>query len=406
VRFALAILFVATFVQAGEDEDLARTVDRLVEALGARSAETRALARFRLASYGDRIRPLLERVDSPDPEVRRVILMLTRREGKVEIELLPRAQGPLAIGATLSLDVRVINNTDQTITLLPEVARQGPAAPFRFRVGKAVVPLAFDQVNGGGDGPATIAPGGVRRFSLSLSGGSPSLRKPGLYDVSVIFDGLVGQGYGETEEGVIETRQLVLETPSVEVHVLGRKVEDLEKALASDDERERNGAVTELTLRDDDAVVPILRRHAKERPLRYAAIRRLAMLGAKEDFQLIYDATNDEMVEVRRAAALGLGKYQGFKPRSRLRALSRDPDVQAEVVRALREHKHHATIECFLDLLPLGRCSRETALVIRATIFEWTGISVSQRQSEIEEFRRWWEMNREEWAKKNEASDK
>jgi hypothetical protein len=404
VRLGLALILAAALAAAEEDKELARTVEALVKALGSPSTATRSLARYRLASYGDRIRPLLERVESRDPEVRRSIRMLTRPVGRLEIELLPHAGGPLAVGAPLTLDVRIINNLEQAVTLLPDVARQGTTGPFRIRVGRRLVSIPFDQVNWGTDGPAPILPGAARRFRLTLPGGSAALRRPGLYDVSVAFDGLVGLGYGPTEEEGVPTGRKQMETGSVQVHVAGRKAEDLEADLRSDDARKRDAAVAELSMRDDDAVVPILRRHALERPLRLAAVRRLAAIGAAEDFDLIYDATRDESLDVKRAAVLGLGKYGTFKARSRLGALADDPDLQTEAIRALQGHKHHSTIERYMRLLQPGKCSRENADAIRRTIFEWTGKSVDQRASELLAFRRWWETNREQWAEENNVS--
>lgn len=406
MRPGLAILLAAALAAAEDDADLAANVEELVRQLGSPSTEARRLARFRLSSYGDRIRPLLERVDSPDPEVRRSIRALTRTVGKVELELLPLAGGPFPVGAPLALDVRIVNNTEQTLVLLPDVARQGRSAPFRIRVGKTVVPIAFDEVNWGADGTTAILPGASRRLRLTLPRGAAALRRPALYDVSVVFDGLVGKGHVATWEDAVETERKVLESGSVQVHVLGRKAEEIEEALRSQDARVREAAVAELSVRDDEAVLPLLRRHALERPLRLAAVSRLGALGAEQDFDLVYEATRDESLDVRRAAVLGLGKYRVFKARSRLIRLSADPDLQPQAIRALKGHKHHATIECYLGLLQLGKCSREDAGEIRKTIFEWTRMSVDQRPSEIAAFRGWWEANRKQWAKENEVSDR
>lgn len=407
VRFLLALTLAAALAAGEDDAELARAVEELVEALGSTSTEARMLARQRLAAYGDRIRPLLERVDSPDPEVRRSIRMLVRTAGKIEIELLPRADEALPIGAPLVLDVRVLNNTDQTLLLLPDVARQQPVSPFRVRIGKTLVPIGFDQVNWGTDGPARILPGSSRRFRVTLAGGSEALRRPALYDVSVVFQGNVGKGHGLAQEDTVETEHHRMETEIRKVHVVGRRPEELERALASDEPRQREDAIAELALRDDEAVVPILRRNAKDGALRLAAVRRLGALGAAEDFDLVYEAARtDESVDVRRAAALGLGNYAGFKARSLLRAMTADDRVQSEAIRALAKHKHHATIECFMDLLRPGKCARENVILIRSTLREWTGQSVDQRPSELAAFRAWWERNRQQWAKENGLSDK
>jgi hypothetical protein len=400
----LAFLLLATFAGAEDEEDLARTVESLVRDLGAPEADVRTLARFRLASYGERIWPLLKQVVSDEPEVRRSIRYLTRSQGKESLELLPRKDEPLPIGAPLILDVRFVNNTEQMIQLLPDDARQGEVSPFRLRFdGKAaLVPVRFDQIDWGD--AAVVLPGAARRFRLTIDGGS-ALRRPGLHEVSVVFEGRPARGYGTLDQDAVEPYALRLETPPVEIHVLGRKADDLELALKSESSREREAAARELSMRDDDAVVPILRRHARERPLRLAAIRRLGAVGAEEDYDLILEATRDESADVRRAAVLGLAKYATPKARARLLRLASDQELQTEVIRALKGHKHVATVECFVGLLSSGSCSTSNIRQIRATIRDWTGMTVDERPSEIQAFRGWWEMNRAAWAAAY-ASDK
>jgi HEAT repeat protein len=400
VRRCLALLFAAALALADDDAELVRVVDGLVHELGAPTADARTLARFRLAAYGEKIRPLLERVESDDPEVRRAIRRLTRSPGDVQLELLPVKDGALAIGAELVLEVRILNNSEQTLWLLPASGRQGEQGPFRIRVGKQLVSLRFDQVNWG-DGNAVILPGASRRFRLSLAGNDSPLRRPALYDVSVVFDGQVGRTYGGAAEFDGETGPLVRESAPIQTHVLGRKADDLEQALAAEGVAEREAAAKELSLRDDDAVVPILRRHARERPLRLAAIRRLGALGAEEDFDLILEATRDENADVRRAAVLGLAKYGSAKARRRLLDLASDHELQADAIRALKGQKHPATVDCFVRLLRSGHCTPASVKDIRRTILQWTGIAVDERPSEIRAFQTWWEANRARWAEEN-----
>ena len=401
VRRLLVLLLAATFAAAEDDKEFARVVDGFVRDLGAPEAQVRAFARFRLAAYGDKARPLLERVESDDPEVRRSIRYLTRAKGTETLELLPRPDATLAIGAALVLDVRVINNTEQTLQLLPDAARQqGEMSPFRIRFdGKTPASVRLDQVDWGDN--VVILPGTSRRFRITLPGGSSALRRPALHEVSVVFDGTVARGYGTVDPDAVDTGPLHLESAPIQVHVLGRKIEELEKALASDNAREKEAAAKELGMRDDDAVVPILRRHARERPLRLAAIRRLGAAGAEEDFAVIFEATVDENADVRRAAVLGLGAYPTQKARSRLLKLASDRELQSEAIQALRGHKNVATVDCYLSLLSSGGCSPANIRVIRTTILEWTGIAVDERPQEIKAFRGWWEANRARWGQEN-----
>jgi HEAT repeat protein len=402
IRRCLALLLSAAVAAAQDDSDLARQVDELVRELGAPTAEARMLASYRLAAFGERVKPLLERVESDDPEIRRAIRCLTRSGGKVLLELLPRREGVLPIGAALTLEVRIVNHTEQTYRFLPEAARQGEAGPFRVRVGgRTLAPVGFDQVDWGEDGVVTVLPGASRLFRLRLGGASSPLRRPALYDVSVVFDGKVQHGYGAIDDESAETEPLFRETAAIQVHVLGRKAEDLEKALGSDNAREREAAAKELALRDDEAIVPILRRHAGEPLLRLAAVRRLGALGAAEDFDLVFEATRDEDADVRRAAVLGLGKHPSAKSRSRLLLLVSDQELQAEAITALRGHKHPATVERYLKLLRAGGCPEESVKTIRRTLREWTGLTVDQRPSEIRAFEAWWEENAARWAQEN-----
>jgi hypothetical protein len=395
------LLLAATLAAAEDDKELARIVDGLVKDLGAPDAQARTLARFRLAAYGDRVRPLLERVESADPEVRRAIRYLTRSKGTEQLELLPRADGTLAIGAALVLDVRIVNNTDQMLQLLPDVARtQGVMSPFRVRFdGKSSLGVRFDQVDWG-ENPV-ILPGASRKFRITMPGGISALRRPALHDVSVAFEGQVARGYGTVEEGEVDTAPLHLESAPIQIHVLGRRAEDLEKALAAESAREREAAAKELGMRDDDEVVPILRRHVREPLLRLAAIRRLAAAGAADDFGLILEATADANADVRRAAVVGLGKYPTAAARARLIRLASDQELQAEAIAGLRGHRHVATIDCYLKLLGSGTISNDSRRAIAATLLEWTDFYVDVRPSEVGAFRKWWETNRASWAEQN-----
>jgi hypothetical protein len=408
VRRCFALLLAAAFAAAQDDAELERAVEELIRELGSPVTGARQLARARLAAYGERIRPLLARVSSDDPEVRRALRGLVRSSDRVELELVP--PGPQRIGAPLVLHVRIVNNTDQTHALLPPPARQGDYGPFYVRVGEKELTrihkdlIAWDK--GGELGPL-IRPGETLDVTLRMGDGRSPLTRPAITGIVVGFDGTARRGYGElsNEESDGEDFNLVLESAAVEVHVLGRRPEELEKALRSDDAKERENAIAELSLRDDEAIIPALRRLARERPVRLAAVRRLGALGAAQDFDLILAATRDEDADVRRAAVLGLAKHPTPTARRRLTALAQDHELQAEAIRALRGHKHPATIDVYLQLLRLSSCPRESVRQIQAALFDWTGLAVDDRPSEIKAFQAWWEANRGPWAAAN-ATDR
>ena len=75
-----------------------------------------------------------------------------------------------------------------------------------------------------------------------------------------------------------------------------------------------------------------------------------------------------------------------------------------DAIRALRGHKHVATVECYVKLLRSGRLSSASVQSIRLALLEWTGLAVDQRKSEIDAFAGWWEANRKGWAEENAAA--
>jgi hypothetical protein len=401
VRTGILILLAAALAVAEDDAQLARSVEALVRDLGSPSTEKRMRARFQLSQYGEKVRTLLEQVESDDPEVRRTLRLILHVPGTTEMEILSRFEKPLPIGAPLEIDVRILNNTEQTLALLPQVARQGVSGPFHLRInGKNLVPVGFDQVDWGDEVPQ-IRPGTSHRFRLSLGRESSPLRRPALYDISVVFQGAVARSYGIAQEDDPDTAPLALETAPVRIHVTGRKVEELEKALSSEDARERESAVAELSAREDEAVTPLLRRHVREQPLRLAAVRQIGALGDKDDLKLILDATSDEDARVRHAAVQALANYAGFKALFRLKQLASDRELQSDAIRALAAHKHHATIDIYLKLLESGGCSGRDTDFIASTLTKWTEIPVDTRASELAFFRGWWEKNARDWAAKN-----
>jgi len=208
-----------------------------------------------------------------------------------------------------------------------------------------------------------------------------------------------GQGDPTVNGGDWTATDLRIVSDPVVIHVLGRRPEELEQALRSGDAALREAAVLELSLREDAAIAPLLRRHAREPALRLAAVRHLAKLGAAEDFELVMAATRDEDADVRRAAVLGLGSYPSAKARRRLGALVWDHELQAEAIKALRGHRHAATIDLFVGLLTAGNCGRESVQEIQAALYEWTGLLVDNRVAEVEAFKAWWEANRADWAR-------
>jgi hypothetical protein len=392
----------------GADE--AQDVRGLVERLGASTYQERQAAYARLSAYGDRIYPLLKDVAANDPHVRRQLRALTRAARKLSLILGSTTQ-PLPIGSTVVLKVRLVNDTEDTYRLRATRGKQsggGTLSSFWVLVsGKERRFLSPDEVEWDtvsivGRVP-TVTPGEVMRVVIRLAGEHTPLLRPGAVNISAGYQNNTAKRWASPQPGEDEDADAVrvaLEAPAVVVTAFGRKPDELEKALNTP--RRRASAVAELSVRDDAAVLPLLRRHAKDRDLRLAAIRRLGANADDQDFDLIFDSTKSPDAEVRRAAVLALGSYVGQKAsRRRLVALAQDHELAGPAIRALTKHKHPVTVELFIRILRKGFADRALEKTIRDAIYDWTGVYVSHKKSEVRAFERWWSRNRERWIRDN-----
>jgi hypothetical protein len=394
----------------GADE--AQDVRGLVERLGASTFQERQAAYARLSAYGDRIFPLLKDVAALDPHVRRQLRALTRAARKLSLILGSTTQ-PLSIGSTVVLKVRLVNDTEDTY-LLPATRgkRSGGGTLSSFWVlvstkdsAKERRFLSPDEVEWEtAMGPAPIVrPGEVMRVIIRLAGEHTPLLRPGAVNIAAGYQKNTALRWASSQPGEKEDAdemRVALEAPAVVVTAFGRKPAELEKALNTP--RRRASAVAELSVRVDAAVLPLLRRHAKDRDVRLAAIRRLGANADDQDFDLIYDSTKSPDAEVRRAAVLALGSYGGQKAsRRRLVALAQDHELAGPAIRALTKHKHPQTVELFIRILRKGFADPAVEKTIRDAIYDWTGVYVSHKKSEVRAFERWWSRNRERWIRDN-----
>ncbi|MHC4548008.1 MAG: HEAT repeat domain-containing protein [Planctomycetota bacterium] len=403
MRAACLVALLGSLGHAGDAED----VRGLVEHLGAPTYGERQTAYAKLARYGEKIIPLLQKISVEDPEIRRQLRELTRAARKLAL-ILGAPTEPLSIGSPLVLNVRLVNDTDDTY-LLPVTRglQRGHGTLSSFSVtldAKDTVDLRPDQIEWTtviGRVPI-LRPGEFMHATVRLEGERTPLRRPGEIKVAVAFLNHTAQrwrGPQPRDRREADAVLVTLRTPPVVVTAYGRKVHDLERALR--DPKRRRSALAELAVREDGAVLPLLRRHAADRELRLAAVRRLGANGADEDFDLVYKATRDRDARVRRAAVLALGSYLRSRARRRLIALAQDHELKAEAVRALRKHKHPVTIDLFVRILRKLYEDREVVKEIQQALYEWTGMVVKHRASEVRAFEEWWARNRRRWTREN-----
>jgi hypothetical protein len=404
VRTALAFLLLASLCGADEAQD----VRGLVKRLGAPTHEERQTAYARLAAYGDRVFPLLKDITADDPHIRRRLRALTRAARKLSL-ILGSTTEPLPIGSPVVLKVRLLNDTEDTYHLPATKGQQGgmgSLSSFWVLVsGRAQRFLQPDEVEWEtsiGRLPV-VRPGEVMRVTIRLDGPHTPLLRPGAVNISVGFQNNTARRWEGAQMGDqvnADAVRVVLKAAPVVVTAYGRKPAALERALATP--KGRASAVAELSVRQDAAVLPLLRRHAKDRDLRLAAIRRLGANADDLDFDLIYQSTRSPDADVRREAVLALGSYVGEKKsRRRLIALAQDRELAGPAIQALTKHKHPVTVELFIRILRKGYGARAIENVIRDAIYDWTGIHVSSKKTEVAAFERWWSRNRERWIREN-----
>jgi hypothetical protein len=404
VRTALALLLLVTLCRADEAQD----VRRLVERLGAPTCPERQAAYARLAAYGDRIFPLLRDLSPLDPDVRRQLRALTRAARKLSLILGATTQ-PLPIGSAVVLKVRLVNDTDYTFRVpATRGAPRGGGTLSSFWVlvsGRERRILRPDEVEwDASTGPVPDAkPGDVLRVTIRLDGEHTPLRRPGPVTISVGIESNTARRWESPQPGdesAADAVRIALKAPPVTVTAHARTPAELQKALRTP--KRRASAVAELSVRDDAAVLPLLRRHARDRDLRLAAIRRLGANGDDQDYDLIYESTRSPDAEVRRVAVLALGNYVGEKTaRRRLITLADDHELAGQAIQALTKHKHPVTIDLFIRILRKGYADRGNEKAICDAIYDWTSMPVSHRRSEVRQFERWWSDNRERWIRDN-----
>ncbi len=401
MRACAALLLFALAAAAQQEGE----IERLVAALGDGSRPRREAAHDELLRMGEEILPRLREFDHPDPEVRRRLRAILRGAQQIRLEAsLP--PGPLSIGAPLRLRAELRNDTEESylVPLSETVAPgTGSLSPFQLIVDGRLVRFTPDRVElVSAEAPwIRLVPGAVLAVEITLPAEDLPLRRLGRVELRAAFETtklLRRYSFEEPPDDMQqETVSVRVEAPALEVEVVGSSAPELERALAARDPR----AIAELMLREDDAVLPLLRAHLLDPAVRLAAVRRLAGAARPEDLESILDATRDASPEVRTAAVLGLGGFPDRRARRRLALLARsdDHELTGPAVRALMRHRHASTIQTYLDLLKHNYRDGPWLRDIHDALFEWTGRTVNcTRRSEIEAFESWWVANHEAWS--------
>jgi len=403
---ALAVFLLLASLAAGDDVD----VPRLLRMLDSDVLEDRDWASRRLRDMGEAVIPALKAFRPTSPESARRVRSLLRNSLTLRLDLQMRAQHPL--GATITLDVRLINNTYDTY-IVPLVRQSksghGTLSTFLYALkdGKRRT-LTPDKIEweDQGDNAVQLFPGKALRARITLDRDECPIREPGRYEFRAAFfcrqmQRLPGGGAPHAGVDVLEVMRADFVSRTCIVIAKGSTPAQLETALRGADAPKRALAIAEISVRKDAPILGILRHHADDPDIRLSAIRRLGAAAQLQDLDLIRKATADPQPTVRNAAVLALANFQHRKARSKLIALTWELELRTAAVRALTKHKHPATIDCFVRLLRQNFHEGAWVPPLLHALYDWTDRLVPNRASEIAAFERWWRKNRDTWTRKN-----
>jgi hypothetical protein len=400
-RVVFVLFLLAAFSFADEDEDIRRHVEDLAHP----QIEMRIDAQRQLMKMGRHIAPKLRALDVARPEIR---LRIRAILGHYETLLLSaRIEASRhALGANVEVVITLQNFTRDTY-LVPILV--GNLTPFGITIGgtaRAVPPneMKFDEPSNPKNTFVSLAPGQRLRARTAIHPQDLPDRRAGSHKIvisylcknALLVDSNVVKQPGNSAAFVGDQAVLKLYAAPITLEIATRAPEDLERALGAADTRGQ--ALVELRLRNDEAVLPILRAHAADPDLRLHAVIALGAKGAEEDLSLIRNATKDKEAAVRSAATAALRYFPQRKARVRLCLLAKDAELRTVAVTALRRgHKHARTIDTYIEVLRSRYREGPWVPQITAALKEWTGQHVRNTPNAVAAFKRWWTKNRAEW---------
>lgn len=367
------ILVLASFAGAGGDGELEQLIDRL----SSPDIYVREAAQRALEALDDASRPRLREFDPEDAEPRRVLGQLLRAPGALQLD-----------ARLLEKSVRLGSPVVVEFTL-----RDDPALSSRVVLGAA---LSSTRAPAGGWLPTAMRDEeeGGRSWTVTIAAQQLPFRRPGRHEfrLYVAFQAL-------TEEqplGSAEAEHVT--SAALHVELSGRTPQELEAALRSPKEEEREGALAELGVREDEDLLPMLREEAPRLPPEWqaAVLRRFGEAARDEDLPFVLERARDAEADprVRKEATRALAGFRHEKALQALWLLASETAVHMEAVEALTHFRRKTTVMKFLSLLKYPRgTSDEARKRITETLYEWTGVHVAARATEVRKFEIWWSEN-------------
>ena len=297
---------------AGATADRRKELEPLVEQLGSPREELRTRARLKLAAYGEEILPLLKSWHHDDPEVRRALRRVVSGYQRLNVELVIGPESR-SLGMPLILTVDLINDTQHLICLQATNGADGPGENLLPGGGvgpttsslevvlkgdtkkKIVVRpdevevLSSEEQNAGDDLPGLfpfVSPGARLRVRITLRGARSPLSRPGRHEIGVAYNGDVYRVIRTLEAfdlRVLKTGRYA--SSRVKLEAKGRSAQELLAAIESGQKKARLSALAELTVRDDPAVLPILRKHRHAPEIYHLAVARLGGAGREDIYE-------------------------------------------------------------------------------------------------------------------------